>query len=559
MYRRAFTIVELVVVISVIAILSAITVVGIARYQADGRDAQRVANVTSIAEALEKYYDEHGEYPSCSSLTGSADTITGAGGALQGLSADALKAPQATAGTLNSIQCTDLLTNSSGDYFAYVGDGSSDCSGSSSCLQFVLKYRDEATGSIKTMTSRRQSPLNSLGAPVLTSSGITFNSVTPQWTATANTSQYRLQVDTVNSFNSSNLQVFTVSGLSQNVTSLAGGTTYYFRVAPYLNGNTGNWSNIVSPTTLQMATPTGLAVVSNSSTQLTASWNAVTTPVAATSYNLRYSTSSGMSSPTTITGVTGTSRAVTSLTTGTTYYFQVQALNGANPSAWSSTASGVPAVPVPSCISLSGTTTTGTTVNWCDVSGASYVIEYSTASNFSSVNCSTPTGCTTSASGTTSKAITGLQQGTRYYFRVKAVINSVNSEPTSSANIITTLSAPSINSWYTSFGCCYSGYTLWPGDGYYSGWYISATLNATCPVGSSLSGTLYSEFGAYPRGGWTGYPGSASISGTGGTWYQTNDPYYNEGVYFWGTVYCSAPNATSSAGLWEIYNGGDGG
>jgi prepilin-type N-terminal cleavage/methylation domain-containing protein len=74
---RGFTIVELLVVIAVIGILTTISVVGYNRYQANSRDTQRAAKVTAIAEALEKYYDQHGEYPGCSQLTQAATTITG--------------------------------------------------------------------------------------------------------------------------------------------------------------------------------------------------------------------------------------------------------------------------------------------------------------------------------------------------------------------------------------------------------------------------------------------------------------------------------------------------
>ncbi len=237
--RRGFTIIELVVVITVIGILTAVIIVGLTRYQADGRDARRASSASAIVEALEKYYDAHGEYPSCSTITAAASTVTADGAAFQGLDPSVLKTPTAASGVTNSIQCADLTTASTDDYFAYVGDGSSDCSGSSSCLGFVLKYREDSSGTIKTITSRRQSPLSTLGAPVLTSSSISFNSITPQWTATPNTTQYRLQVDTVNTFNSVNLQLFTVTGLSQAVTGLAGGTTYYFRVAAYLNSVVG--------------------------------------------------------------------------------------------------------------------------------------------------------------------------------------------------------------------------------------------------------------------------------------------------------------------------------
>ena len=66
--RRGFTLVELIVVIVVIAILATLATLGFNRYLEDGRDNRRTANATTIAEALEKYYDKNGEYPSCANV-----------------------------------------------------------------------------------------------------------------------------------------------------------------------------------------------------------------------------------------------------------------------------------------------------------------------------------------------------------------------------------------------------------------------------------------------------------------------------------------------------------
>ena len=59
----AFTLMELLVVISMIGILTAVSVVGISSYRAKGRDAQRVAGINSIAVALQNYYADNHEYP----------------------------------------------------------------------------------------------------------------------------------------------------------------------------------------------------------------------------------------------------------------------------------------------------------------------------------------------------------------------------------------------------------------------------------------------------------------------------------------------------------------
>lgn len=61
--QKGFTIVELLIVIVVIAILAAITIVAYNGIQQRARDAQRLADITSIAKALEVYKAQYGRYP----------------------------------------------------------------------------------------------------------------------------------------------------------------------------------------------------------------------------------------------------------------------------------------------------------------------------------------------------------------------------------------------------------------------------------------------------------------------------------------------------------------
>lgn len=151
---RGFTIIELIVVILVLGILVSITALGLVRYQLDARDTQRSTNVSIIAEALEKYYNNNGEYPSCSVLTGNVSTLTSDTGPFPGMSDTVFKAPAAANGVTNSIQCTDLTSVTTADYYAYVGDNGA-CTGSTPCLKYVLKYKEEASNTVKSLSSRR--------------------------------------------------------------------------------------------------------------------------------------------------------------------------------------------------------------------------------------------------------------------------------------------------------------------------------------------------------------------------------------------------------------------
>ena len=72
---RGFTIIEILIVVGIIGILATIGFIGFGRYQADTRDSERSSKATIIIEALEKYYDKNGEYPSCGALTGDPQTV----------------------------------------------------------------------------------------------------------------------------------------------------------------------------------------------------------------------------------------------------------------------------------------------------------------------------------------------------------------------------------------------------------------------------------------------------------------------------------------------------
>lgn len=64
--NSGFTLVELLVVITILGILSTIGLVAFTSAQAKGRDAERKSDLKQIASALEIYYNDHGSYPASS-------------------------------------------------------------------------------------------------------------------------------------------------------------------------------------------------------------------------------------------------------------------------------------------------------------------------------------------------------------------------------------------------------------------------------------------------------------------------------------------------------------
>ena len=271
--RRGFTLVELVVVIAVIAILATLATLGLSRYLQDSRDNKRLSNATVIAEALEKYYDKNGEYPSCAAITASGPTVTA--NTLKGLDQASLLAPGADSSTTNSIRCGTTLTISGDDFYQYVGDGSADCNGSGSCLSFSLKYKDEVDGQIKQIDSRRKGLLATSGVPTLTVSTASSTSISASWTSVSNATSYRIQTAALSDTGfSSPVADTTVAATNTIVSSLNQGTTYNFRVIAQMNSDVTNWSSVKTATTSvdpPAATPTMTAAMSGSTAQGTSS------------------------------------------------------------------------------------------------------------------------------------------------------------------------------------------------------------------------------------------------------------------------------------------------
>ena len=73
--RAGFTLLELLVVISIIGILLAVGAVAFTTAQKKGRDGRRRADIKALQNAFEQYHAQHGRYDTCSTMA--ADTISG--------------------------------------------------------------------------------------------------------------------------------------------------------------------------------------------------------------------------------------------------------------------------------------------------------------------------------------------------------------------------------------------------------------------------------------------------------------------------------------------------
>lgn len=147
---RGFTVVELVVVVVVVGVLVALTAVGFSQQQSSARDTQRDSAALTVQEALEKYYQENGEYPSVPALTNSnPNTVAN----LIKVDVAALKMPRSTTDMAIAAPGT---TNPDAIIYAGQNEGSAiNCQTNTAigCDKYEITYKKEIDGTI-TIKSR---------------------------------------------------------------------------------------------------------------------------------------------------------------------------------------------------------------------------------------------------------------------------------------------------------------------------------------------------------------------------------------------------------------------
>ena len=510
---RGFTLIEIIVVIAVIGILASITAFGFGRFQADSRDTQRATATAVIVEGLEKYFDENGEYPGCPVISGDINTLTT--DVLPGLDNRVFVAPNAPSNVENSLSCNELTLNGE-DFFQYQGFGGAACTAGDACLGYSLRYISESDNEIVEVFGRRTTPIDSTGTIAnLTATPASFTSINLSWGEILEADGYRIERASNNTF-TSNVVSQDVTETSASITGLTINTTYYFRVTQLIGPTPGNWSNTATTTTLNLLAPTMSTANVASATSVTVNWNNVANEA---SYTVRYSTTSGFTSNvSTITGIAAnaTSRTVTGLTSGTTYYFQVRAENGSVITAWANTPA-LSATPIGQAtgVNIQASSCGQVTLAWTATAGAAnYTIRHATSSGMS--------GATVISGATgTSRVITGLPQGATRYFTVAAVASAGNEGAQSS---------PAVSHDVTV--CPPASHTVTRNTGVTTG--LQASSNASCASGTDEFYQWYAN-------------GSAWVSGTGASrqtvTYSLN---YGQGITLTVSVRCQTATEQSS-------------
>jgi predicted phage tail protein len=223
-----------------------------------------------------------------------------------------------------------------------------------------------------------------------------------------------------------------ITSAGYTVTGLANGTTYYFTVDAVNDADLHSAASAeasatpVSPTTAP-GSPSGLTATAGNA-EVSLSWTAPASDGGAqiTSYDIYEGTTGNVKITAPVASSKGTSVTVKNLANGTTYYFKVAAVNTVGVGPASSAASATPAAAITKPGPPAGLTATPgrgrVTLSWttpgsdggAGISG--YLIYQGTGPGG---EAGTPVnGSPVSA---TSYMVTGLRNGTTYYFKVAAV------------------------------------------------------------------------------------------------------------------------------------------
>jgi len=291
----------------------------------------------------------------------------------------------------------------------------------------------------------------------------------------------------------------TTTSTSSTTTTTSTTTTIATTPAPTTSTSSTTTTTTVPP---YLNTPTGLSVA-GSDGQLAVSWTAPSpSGTAVESYTVAISTDEAFTSPLTF-STTSTAYTWTSATNGVMYYVKVRANNTSDGvsstyTALYSVAAGVAGMTSPTSVRL--TPQNGQVeVTWNAPSspGASSISDYRVY--YSTVANGTYTAVTV-GSATTSKTVTGLTNGTTYYFRVAGVNTSGTGVPSSTTSGVTPFvlaSAPTGVALSTSSSGSLTfawGPTTHTGDNYRVWWSTDSTF-ATAYTYTGTTSTSYTITG----------------------------------------------------------------
>ena len=308
------------------------------------------------------------------------------------------------------------------------------------------------------------------------------------------------------------------------VTGLTSGSSYCFEVEAVDSGGSSAASSALTDIVTITSAPTALAQSTTTTTSISLTWTAPTTSPSSgviSSYTVLQATHSGSCSSYSTT-YTGASEpyAVTGLTAGNAYCFEVEAIDSGGTSAASTALTDVATVSsAPTSLTASSVTTSTIPLSWTNPSGTltGDIVLQATDTG----SCGSYSSIYSPGSVFTTYTVTGLTSGDEYCYEVEATTSGGSSAPSIAVTIATITAAPTSPSESTA--------TL-----------TSISLTWFAPATSPSSGVIISY--TVLQAAYSGSCGSYSTSYTG-----VSEPYTVTGLTS-GNAYCFEVEAVDSGG-----------
>lgn len=135
--KKGFTFIEILVVVTIIALLSAVGAISYSQFTKQSRDAKRKADIEQIRAAVEMYRSNNGQYPLNSQFT--FTSCTAPGSVSDGTATYLSKAP-------NDPKCT--ASTPSKYYYNALDSSDVTCTALTTCVKYILAVTLENGGTV---------------------------------------------------------------------------------------------------------------------------------------------------------------------------------------------------------------------------------------------------------------------------------------------------------------------------------------------------------------------------------------------------------------------------
>src|SRR5438876_5364011 len=288
--------------------------------------------------------------------------------------------------------------------------------------------------------SNEQSAITTLKSPTsLTATTVSSSQISLTWTGnSASEDGFKIERSPVDNAHYTEVATVGANITSYSDTGLNEATKYYYRVRAYNAIATSGYTSEKNATTLYNIplAPSGLTITTITSSTVSLAWTDNSGDETGFKVQRKQGATGAYTTiKTTVANVTTYTDNDSALLDGTQYYYKVSATNSAGDSAFSNEVNGITTMRVPTGLSATAVSSSQINLTWTDnsLSESGYRIEQSPVDDLHFVEIYV------TGPNATSYNVTGLNAGTKYYYRVRAY-NAITTSVYSSETNATTLS-----------------------------------------------------------------------------------------------------------------------